>query len=152
MATAFIGLGSNLGNRQENIRSALRKLEESGAGRVVAQSSLAETAPVGYQDQPDFVNAVAQMETTLTPEQLLAAALGVEQEMGRVRTIRWGPRVIDIDILLYDDVSVDLPGLTIPHPEMTRRRFVLEPLAEIAPDLTLPGGMTVREALAGLSS
>ena len=147
MPTAFLGLGSNLGEREHNIREALRMIEERGAARVVVVSSLIETAPVGYTDQPDFINAVARVDTTLGPEELLAAALEVEKAMGRERAIRWGPRVIDIDILLYDEVTVSRPDLILPHPEMMSRRFVLEPLAEIAPDLILPGGITAREAL-----
>ena len=145
MPTAYLGLGSNLGDREENIRQALR-LVEAGGVRVARVSSLYETRPVGPVDQPDFINAAAEVETTLSPEDLLSAARAVEQAMGRERTIRWGPRVIDIDILLYDEMSVNEPGLTIPHPEMTRRWFVLAPLAEIAPDLILPGGKTAREA------
>lgn len=146
MPTAYLGLGSNLGDRKQNIRSALQMLEERGAARVVVVSSFIETAPVGYADQPDFVNAVAEVETNLTPRELLDAALRVETDMGRVRTIRWGPRVIDIDILLFDDLLMAEDGLTLPHPEMTKRGFVLEPLAEIAPNLALPGGKTAREA------
>ena len=147
MATAYLGLGSNLGNREENLRAALRGLEERGA-RVIRVSSFYETAPVGDVDQPGFINAVAEVETELQPEELLEAALAVERGLGRKRTIRWGPRVIDIDVLLYDSVSVDKPGLKIPHPEMMRRAFVLTPLAEIAPDLVLPDGRTAREAAA----
>jgi 2-amino-4-hydroxy-6-hydroxymethyldihydropteridine diphosphokinase len=146
MPTAYLGLGSNLGDREQNIRSALQMLEERGAARIVHVSSFIETAPVGYTDQPDFVNAVAEVETCLSPRELLDAALKVESDMGRLRTIRWGPRVIDIDILLFDDLSIVEEGLTLPHPEMTKRGFVLEPLAEIAPDLALPGGKTACEA------
>jgi 2-amino-4-hydroxy-6-hydroxymethyldihydropteridine diphosphokinase len=146
MHIAFLGLGSNLGDRESNIRSALEALEKRGSARVVKVSAFRETAPVGYVDQPDFLNAVAKVETDLCPEDLLRAVLDVEQELGRVRTIRWGPRVIDIDILLYDELSVSIAGLTIPHPEMMRRAFVLEPLAEIEPELVLPGGITAREA------
>ncbi|MDO8684439.1 MAG: 2-amino-4-hydroxy-6-hydroxymethyldihydropteridine diphosphokinase [Armatimonadota bacterium] len=152
MPTAFLGLGSNLGDREENLRSALQEMEKRGAARTVKVSSFYETAPVGYTDQPDFINAVAQVETMLQPAELLATILDVEKALGRERTIRWGPRVIDIDILLYDDISIEEPGLVIPHPEMTRRGFVLKPLAEIAPDLILPGGNTAREAAEVIAS
>lgn len=146
MSTVFIGFGSNMGDRERNIREALRMLEERGAARVVRVSSLVETAPVGVVDQPDFVNGVAQLETDLPPRELLAVALDVERQMGRERTIRWGPRVIDIDILLYDELVVSEEGLIIPHPEMMNRSFVLEPLAVIAPDLILPSGLTAKAA------
>ncbi|MDO8588303.1 MAG: 2-amino-4-hydroxy-6-hydroxymethyldihydropteridine diphosphokinase [Armatimonadota bacterium] len=146
MATVYIALGSNMGDRKMNIHKALRKFAECSMARVKKVSSLIETKPEGFLDQSDFINAVAEIETELPPEGLLAAALDVESWMGRKRTIHWGPRVIDIDILLYGEISIDKPGLTIPHPAMMRRRFVLEPLAEIAPDLVLPGGVTAREA------
>lgn len=106
---------------------------------VVRASSLYETAPVGRTDQPDFLNAVALLRTSLPPRDLLDALLHVENRMGRVRTLRWGPRVIDLDLLLYGDAQVETPGLTIPHPRLRERAFVLVPLAEIAPDLRLPG-------------
>jgi 2-amino-4-hydroxy-6-hydroxymethyldihydropteridine diphosphokinase len=114
---------------------------------VLKVSSTYETEPVGYTEQPDFKNAVVMVSTTLQPRELLEVVLGIEQKMGRVRTIRWGPRVIDIDILLYDDKEIDEEGLQIPHPRMMERRFVLEPLAEIAPELVLPDGNTAGDAV-----
>lgn len=143
---AYIGLGSNIGDREVNIRRALDLLGEHSGIIVAGVSSLYETAPVGYVDQPDFINAVAILETDLSPHELLAVLLKVEEQMGRVRTIRWGPRVIDIDILLYGDVQVEENDLQVPHPRMMERRFVLEPLAEIAPDLVLPDGRTAKDA------
>lgn len=106
---------------------------------VVRVSSLYETAAVGVTDQPDFLNAVAEVETSLTAVDLLGALLNLENLLGRKRTIRWGPRVIDLDLLLYGDAQIALPELTVPHPRLRERAFVLVPLAEIAPDLALPG-------------
>lgn len=106
---------------------------------VTALSSLYETAPVGLTDQPQFLNGVAQIQTTLTPEGLLRAVLHLENQMGRVRTQRWGPRVIDIDVLVYADRQINSPTLTVPHPRLRERAFALVPLAEIAPELILPG-------------
>lgn len=111
-----------------------------------------ETEPMGYADQPDFLNAAAMIETKLGPDEFLDHLLGVELAMGRVRDIRWGPRVIDLDILLFGDVEMDSPGLTIPHPRMAERAFVLAPLSEIAPDLALPDGRSPSEALAALAN
>jgi 2-amino-4-hydroxy-6-hydroxymethyldihydropteridine diphosphokinase len=119
---------------------ALARLEASQHVRVRKQSSRYETGPVGVTDQPWFINLVAEVDTDLDPQALLALVLAVERGLGRVRAQRWGPRTVDIDILLYDDVQLTTPTLAIPHPEMTRRRFVLEPLLEIAPDAALPGG------------
>ena len=146
MPLAYLGLGSNLGDRRANIERALELLGEEPTIKVIRVSSFYETEPVGYTDQPDFINAVACVETELPPRELLRAIMSVETKMGRVRTIRWGPRVIDIDILMYDDQQVDEEGLQIPHPRMMERKFVLEPLAEIAPDLVLPGGKTAGES------
>ena len=140
MARAYLGLGSNQGDRVGLLNAALERLEASGRVRVIKRSSLYETAPVGVTDQPRFVNLVAEVHTDLEPQGLLELALAAERTLGRVRTQRWGPRTVDIDILLYDEVQVDTPTLAIPHPEMTRRRFVLEPLLEIAPDAALPDG------------
>ncbi len=144
----FLGLGSNLGDRVRLVEQALAALEGSGRVRVVRRSSLYETAPVGRTDQPAFVNMVALVETDLPPADLLALAHEVERSLGRVRGERWGPRPIDIDILLYGDVVVDAPGLVIPHPEITRRRFVLEPLLEIAPHAALPDGRRLDQFVA----
>jgi 2-amino-4-hydroxy-6-hydroxymethyldihydropteridine diphosphokinase len=130
---AYLGLGSNLGERAAHLEDAISRLNE--LGRVVARSNMLETAPWGYADQPDFLNMVVGLETDLSPRDLLAAVKRIERDMGRTPTFRNGPRVVDIDILLYGDRRVDEPGLVIPHPRMGERAFVLEPLAEIAPEL-----------------
>jgi len=150
MPTAFLGLGSNIGDRKANLARAVAMLAAHPQIEVVDVSSIHETEPVGYTKQPDFLNAVARVETTLRPRELLDVILAIEAEMGRERTIRWGPRVIDIDILLFDGEQVDEPGLQIPHPRMMEREFVLRPLAEIAPNLVLPNGCTAAEAAAAL--
>ncbi|MBV9850003.1 MAG: 2-amino-4-hydroxy-6-hydroxymethyldihydropteridine diphosphokinase [Armatimonadetes bacterium] len=143
--TAYVGLGANLGDREAAIEAALRALHWPPDVMVVRRSSLYETAPVGVTDQPDFLNAVAELRTTLSPRELLARILQLERQLGRVRTQRWGPRVIDIDILLYGDEALAEPGLTVPHPRMAERAFVLRPLAEIAPEAKLPDGETVQK-------
>ena len=145
LPAAYLSLGSNLGGREANIRKALELL--AAHARLIRVSSLYETTPVGVTDQSDFINAVAFIETDLEPISLLHTVLEMENEMGRVRNFHWGPRVIDIDILLYDGAAVNTPELTVPHPEMMKRAFVLIPLAEIAPDLELPGGLTPSRAL-----
>ena len=150
MARAFLGLGSNLGDKEANIRESLERLSHHPGVRVEKVSSLYETAPVGFTDQPDFLNAAAEIETNLEPMDLLCITSDIEKKMGRVRNFRWGPRVIDIDVLLYDDVLLDTPELVIPHPRMYERAFVMVPLAEIAPDLKLPGGRTPAEVLESL--
>lgn len=137
--TAYLGLGANLGEREASILSALKELDSLPTMQVTAVSSLYETAPVGVTDQPNFVNAVAEIRTTLTPEALLETILALEKNRGRVRTQRWGPRVIDIDILLYGDIQRETPALSLPHPRLEDRDFVVLPLSEIAPDLVLPG-------------
>lgn len=136
---AYLGLGTNLGDRLGNIQAALRKLDDLPTMKLIHVSSLYETAPVGVTDQPDFLNLVAAVRTSLAPQALLDALLHIENQMGRVRTKRWGPRVIDMDLLLYGGEQVALPGLTVPHPRLRERAFILVPLAEIAPDLALPG-------------
>jgi len=148
--TAYLGLGSNQGDRPAMLQEALTRLEASRRVRVRKQSSLYETAPVGVTEQPWFLNLVAEVDTDLLPPQLLDLVLAVERGLGRVRTQRWGPRTIDIDILLYADLAMTTPTLVIPHPEMTRRRFVLEPLVEIGPDVRLPGGQRVASFLDGV--
>lgn len=136
---AYVGLGANLGDRRATMEAALRALAAHPQVRLARVSSLYETAPVGVTDQPDFLNAVAAVETTLAPRPLLDALLHLENLLGRARTLRWGPRVIDLDLLLYGAQIIALPGLDVPHPRLRERAFVLTPLAEIAPDLALPG-------------
>ena len=133
---AYLSLGSNLGNREGNLCEALRRVGESG--RVVAVSSLYETEPVEFTDQGWFVNCAAALETDAEPLHLMRSLLRIEREMGRERAQKKGPRVIDIDILTFGNAVVSTPELTIPHPAMARRRFVLQPLAEIAPSLLHP--------------
>jgi len=143
---AYLALGANLGDKTASVREAIRLVDDHEACSVIAQSSLYITEPVGVLDQPDFVNAVIEVETSLDPYELLDLCSEIEQKMGRKRTIKWGPRVIDMDILLYEGVNISDERLTIPHLRMMERAFVLVPLAEIAPDLALPGGITAREA------
>lgn len=143
----FLGLGSNLGDREGNIASALDILAAHPQIRLHLVSALYQTAPVGYTDQPDFLNAVAGIETSLSPQELLDVCLETERRLGRVRTQRWGPRTIDIDLLVFDDLVCQSERLNLPHPRMKERCFVLMPLAEIAPDVQLPGGQTPRQLL-----
>ena len=150
MVRAFLSLGSNLGDRAATLEAALRALETSGDVRILRRSSLYETAPVGKTDQPEFYNLVAEIETSLNPEALLDRCQEVERALGRVRTERWGPRTVDVDVLLYDRISVTTERLAVPHPELLRRRFALEPLLEIAPDAVLPDGRLIAPHLAGL--
>jgi 2-amino-4-hydroxy-6-hydroxymethyldihydropteridine diphosphokinase len=133
---AYIGLGSNLGDRERNVLQAVELLAASV--QVTAVSSLYCTEPVGRGDQADFINAAVQIGTTLSAAELLSLCRSIEDRMGRSRDERWGPRTIDLDILLYGDAVLDLPGLVVPHPRMAGRRFVLEPLAEIAPQAVHP--------------
>lgn len=137
--TAFIGLGSNLGDRKEMLQAALQRLDDLPEVCVTRRSSLYETAPVGVTDQPDFLNTVAEVNTTLSALALLQALLDIENRLGRVRTLRWGPRVIDLDLLVYGGEQIALPELTVPHPRLSERAFVVVPLAEIVPELILPG-------------
>lgn len=140
-AVAYVGLGSNLDDPQAQVRLALAALDALPATRLVATSPLYATAPVGPQDQPDYVNAVAHLETRLTPADLLAALLGIEATQGRRRDgTRWGPRTLDLDLLLHGKTWLDLPGLHLPHPQIRHRAFVLIPLADLAPaDLEISG-------------
>jgi len=151
MPTVYLGLGTNLGDRESNLREALRRLAE--LVRIEAVSSVYESEPVGFRAQPDFWNLVVRVHTELGPRALLVAIQEIERAMGRRPSFRNAPRVIDIDILLYDDVQLDLPELTIPHPRMLERAFVLVPLAELASGLAHPRtGHTMREHAAAASS
>jgi 2-amino-4-hydroxy-6-hydroxymethyldihydropteridine diphosphokinase len=145
MTRAYVGLGANLGDREQSIRDAVSALPG-----VVVVSTLRETDPVGVIDQPKFLNGVAALETELQPQELLDLLLAVERRLGRERRERWGPRTIDLDLLLYGDEVIDEEGLTVPHPHLHERRFVLEPLAEIAPTLVVPGLGRVEDLLAEL--
>ena len=145
MPAAYIGLGSNLGDREATIEAAIAALPG-----VVAVSRLRETAPVGVLDQPPFLNGAAVIETTLSPRELLEQLLAIERELGRERRERWGPRTIDLDLLLYGDAVVDEPGLTVPHPRLHERRFALEPLYELDPELVVPGRGPVASLLSKL--
>ncbi len=146
MVKAFLSLGSNIGGRKMNLDRAVGMIGRLPGTNLLKVSSYIETKPVGYTDQPDFLNAVAMIETSLAPRELLDELLKIELQMGRKRTIRWGPRVIDIDILLYNNEQINEEGLQVPHPRMMERGFVLKPLAEIEPDLMLPNGITAKEA------
>ncbi|MET0065884.1 MAG: 2-amino-4-hydroxy-6-hydroxymethyldihydropteridine diphosphokinase [Candidatus Thiodiazotropha sp.] len=139
--TAYIGLGSNLENPRQQVTDAFEELQAAAHCRMLRRSSLYRTRPVGPQDQPDFINAVASLATRLQAERLLDVLQEIEQRHHRMRdTGRWGPRTLDLDLLLYGDQCIETPRLRVPHPEMTRRAFVLVPLREIAPrDLALPG-------------
>lgn len=136
---AYLSLGANLGNREESLHEAVRRLAAADGVKTLAVSSLYETAPWGKTDQPSFLNIAVSMKMTLSPEELLALAQDVETELGRVRHERWGSRTIDVDILYVEGVERNSPALTLPHPYMTERAFVLVPLAEIAPDLVVKG-------------
>jgi 2-amino-4-hydroxy-6-hydroxymethyldihydropteridine diphosphokinase len=138
VTTAYIGLGSNLGDRMGHLRAAVKSLSARGL-EPAALSSVYESDALG-PPQPDYLNAVVSVSTSLTPRELLEALKAIEAELGRHHTERWGPREIDLDLLLYGDEMLEDEGLTVPHPEMTRRSFVLLPLLEIAPDLDLPSG------------
>jgi 2-amino-4-hydroxy-6-hydroxymethyldihydropteridine diphosphokinase len=141
---AYLALGSNLGDRLANLQAAVRALGAEPRIRVVRSSRVYETDPVG-PPQPDYLNAVIEVRTRLEPRRLLEAALAVERELGRVRDERWGPRTIDVDVLTFDAVVLDGPALTIPHPRMHERGFVLIPLLELEPDPQLPGGRRIGE-------
>lgn len=150
MPSAFIGIGANLGERERSIQDALRLLEAHAGIDVVAVSKIRETDPVGVVDQPRFLNAVAKVQTTLSPRVLLDRLLGIERELGRVRVERYGPRTIDLDLLVYGDEVVDEPGLRVPHARLHERKFVLEPLNDLDPGLVVPGLGEVRALLAKL--
>jgi 2-amino-4-hydroxy-6-hydroxymethyldihydropteridine diphosphokinase len=137
MATAYIGLGSNLGDRLTTLRMAIKQLET--LGRIAGVSSLYETEPVGYLEQPRFLNAVVALDTALPPDDLLLALLGIERNQGRIRSVPNAPRTLDLDLLMVDNMIGETPKLTLPHPRLHERAFVLVPLAEIAPELVHPG-------------
>jgi 2-amino-4-hydroxy-6-hydroxymethyldihydropteridine diphosphokinase len=145
MTRAYVGVGANLGDRERTIRAALEALPG-----VVAVSQLRETEPVGVIDQPRFLNGAAALETELSPRALLDVLLAVERELGRERRERWGPRTIDLDLLLYGGETIDEPGLTVPHPRLHERRFALEPLLDLDPELAIPGRGRVADVLAEL--
>ena len=149
--TAYIGVGANLGDRRATIERAVELLRAVPGVEVLAVSSLRETDPVGFEEQPRFLNGAVELETTLKPRELLDVLLRVERDLGRTREgPRFGPRTIDLDLLVYGDRRLDEPGLTVPHPRLHERRFALEPLAELAPELEIPGRGPVAELLSGL--
>ena len=145
MTRAYVGVGSNLGDREALVRAAVEALPG-----VVAVSALRETDPVGEVEQPRFLNGAVALETELPPRELLDLLLAVERRLGRERRERWGPRTIDLDLLLYGDETIDEPGLTVPHPRLHERRFALEPLLDLDPELAIPGRGRVADLLAGL--
>jgi 2-amino-4-hydroxy-6-hydroxymethyldihydropteridine diphosphokinase len=151
VTTAYVGLGSNLGDREGFLARAIDALRAEPRAEVEAVSAMRETDPVGYLDQPRFLNAVARVETDLGPRELLDRLLAVERSLGRTRDgPRFGPRKIDLDLLLYGDEVVAEPGLVVPHPRLHERRFVLEPLAELDPALVVPGHGSLQDILAAL--
>ena len=151
MTQAYVGLGANLGPREETLRRALELLAAVDGVRLTAVSRFQETDPVGMVDQPRFLNAAAALKTTLQPQELLDVLLRIERTLGRIRDgTRWGPRTVDLDLLVYGDSEIDEPGLCVPHPRLHERRFALEPLAELDPALEIPGRGPVSELLAHL--
>ena len=150
MAEVYIGLGSNMDGPHDQLDRALKSLTETHDIELLAVSGRYQTPPIG-PSQPDYINAAAQLRTSLAPELLLDKLQLIEQQQNRVRTLRWGPRTLDLDILLYDNLVCDTERLTIPHPRMAERGFVLLPLADIHCDLALPCGKTVRQLLANCS-
>jgi len=152
VARAFVGIGANVGTPRRTITAALDLLAAEHEVTVIRISHLRETEPVGFVDQPRFLNGAVIVETTLSPRKLLDRLLAIERRLGRVRGQgpRFGPRTIDLDLLLYGDEVVDEPGLQVPHPRLHERRFALEPLAELDPTLEIPGRGPVQTLLAGL--
>lgn len=149
-ALVYVGLGSNLDDPRRQLLDAMDELDRLPGTRLRRRSSLYRSAPMGPQDQPDFINAVAELETGLQPEPLLDALQGIEAAHGRVRERRWGPRTLDLDILIYKNEQIRTERLVVPHPGLPRRAFVLYPLAELAPGLTVPGQGRVSDLLAKL--
>ena len=145
--TAFIGLGSNLSNPSEQVLQAMQAIGRLPETRLLACSSLYRSAPVGFLEQPDFINAVVKIETRLAPLELLKSLLALEQENGRTREFQNAPRTLDLDVLLYDDLQHHEHGLTVPHPHMHKRAFVLQPLLEIAPDCMIPAVGAAADAM-----
>ena len=143
MSKAFVALGSNLNEPESQVIRAFQAINKLPKTKLNKTSSLYQSAPVGYANQPDFINAVAEISTQLSPETLLAALLNIEIEAGRERPFANAPRVLDLDLLLYDDLIINTKNLTLPHPRIHERGFVLLPLAEIAPELSLPDGCNV---------
>ncbi|MBS0556122.1 MAG: 2-amino-4-hydroxy-6-hydroxymethyldihydropteridine diphosphokinase [Proteobacteria bacterium] len=153
MQNVYIGLGSNLHDPHAQVESGLRALAALPGSRLVQHSRVYDTVPWGRADQPAFANAVAQIETALAPRELLDALLAIERAAGRERDgTRWGPRMLDLDILVYGDRRIDEPGLRVPHPHLHERAFVLVPLCEIAPDLEIPGHGRAVDLLAGVDA
>ena len=150
MTLAYVGIGANLGPREETLRRAVDLLARADGVEVVGVSELRETDPVGVVDQPPFLNGAVSVETTLSPRALLDLLVEVERSLGRVRGERWGPRVVDLDLLVYGIEVLDEPGLHVPHPRLHERRFALEPLAEMNPELEIPGRGNVSALLAAL--
>jgi len=152
MTRSFVGLGANLEDPRRQIERALELLAAEDGVDLIAVSALRETDPVGYEDQPRFLNGAAELQTSLSARELLERLLAIEQRLGRVRGggPRFGPRTIDLDLLLYGDASIDEKGLQIPHPRLHERRFALEPLADLDPSLEIPGRGPVQALLAGL--
>ncbi len=150
---AFIGLGSNLGDRRATIERALELLAAAPGVRILAVSTLRDTDPVGYVDQPDFLNGAAEVDTELSAPELLGVLLEIENDLGRVRdpAQRFGPRTVDLDLLLYGDETIDEPELTVPHPRLAERAFALEPLVELDPSLALPDGRRLKDILGMLA-
>jgi 2-amino-4-hydroxy-6-hydroxymethyldihydropteridine diphosphokinase len=149
---AYVGLGANLGERESTLARAVKLLGEADGVEVVGVSELRETNPVGVVDQPPFLNGAVTVDTTLPPRALLDLLLEIERSLGRVREERWGPRIVDLDLLVYGDEVIDEPGLGVPHPRLHERRFALEPLAELDPDLEVPRLGKVSALLAALET
>ena len=150
MTLAYVGLGANLGPREITLLRAVDLLAETKGVDVRAVSQFRETEPVGVIVQPLFLNGAVALDTSLSPRELLDRLLEIERELGRVRELRWGPRVVDLDLLVYGDRRMEEPGLRVPHPRLHERRFALEPLAELDPELDVPGLGRVEDALAAL--